>query len=210
MAALETYKPVPRARIPRSFGPNEFLLFLPEIKEFLENKDFASLKDLLKNIHSIDISEGWERLEPQQKIVIFKLLTPRKAIEVFEDLLFGEQSYLLNNLENTEVAPILNEMASDERADLFKELRPKVMKKLFSVMKKEEVEDVQQLLSFEEDTAGSLMTTDFLSLRKEMTARQAILWLQETRKGQTAYHFHHLYVLDDRRCLIGFVDMDTL
>ncbi|MFH1338599.1 MAG: magnesium transporter, partial [Candidatus Omnitrophota bacterium] len=46
--------------------------------------------------------------------------------------------------------------------------------------------------------------------RKEMTARQAILWLQETRKGQTAYHFHHLYVLDDRRCLIGFVDMDTL
>ncbi len=210
MVALETYKANPRSRAPRSFGPSEFLLFLPEIKEFLESKDFASLKDLLKNIHSIDIAEGWVRLEPQEKILIFKLLTPKKAIEVFEDLRFDEQSYLLNNLGNAEVAPILNEMASDERADLFKELPPKVMKKLFSLMRKEEVEDVQQLLSFEEDTAGGLMTSDFLSLRKDMTARQAILWLQGAHKGQAAYHFHHLYVLDDQRCLIGFVDIDTL
>lgn len=210
MAALETYKTSPRNRNLRIFGPNEFILFLPEIKEFLVNKDFAPLKDLLKNIHSVDVAEGWERLEPQEKIVIFKLLTSKKAIEVFEDLRLTEQSYLLNNLDNTEVAPILNEMASDERADLFKELSPKVIKKLFSLMKKEEVEDVQQLLSFEEGTAGSLMTTDFLSLKKEMTARQAILWLQEAYKGKAPYHFHHLYVLDEKRTLIGFMDLDTL
>ena len=210
MPTSETYKIARRTRGVRNFGPNEFLLFLPEINEFLQKKDFSSLKELLKNIHSIDISEGWERLPPQEKIVIFKLLPPKKAIEVFEDLLFDEQSYLLNNLENTEVAPILNEMAPDERADLFKELRPKVMKKLFSVMKKEEVEDVQQLLSFREDSAGGLMTTDFLSLKKEMTARQAILWLQEAHKKQMPYHFHHIYVLDEQRNLLGFVDIDSL
>jgi len=141
---------------------------MEEIKEFLDNKDFTALKDLLKKIHSIDIAEGWERLESQEKIIIFKLLTSKKTIEVFEDLRFHDQSYLLNNLDNTEVVPILNEMASDERADLFKELAPKVMKKLFSLMKKEEVEDVQQLLSFEDETAGSLMTTDFLSLKKDL------------------------------------------
>jgi len=101
-------------------------------------------------------------------------------------------------------------MAPDERADLFKELSPKVMKKLFSLMKKEEVEDVQRLLSFKENTAGSLMTTDFLSLRKDMTARQAITWLQEASKTRSVYRFHHLYVLDEQRRLLGFVDLDTL
>ncbi len=213
MPILETYKSNSKngkSRIQRMFGPNEFILFLPEIKEFLENKDFTAIKDLLKSIHSIDIAEGWERLQPQEKILIFKLLTSRKAVEVFEDLRFAEQSYLLNNLDNTEVAPILNEMAPDERADLFKELSQKVKKKLFSLMKKEEVEDVQQLLNFEEDTAGSLMTTDFLSLKKDMTARQAILWLQETHKSQSAYHFYHLYVLDEQRRLLGILDLDTL
>jgi len=211
MPVLESYKNNLKVKTAqRAFGPNEFILFLPEIKEFLDNKDLSALKDLLKSIHSIDIAEGWGRLQLQEKIIIFKLLSSKKAVEVFEDLRFGEQSYLLNNLDNTEVAPILNEMASDERADLFKELSPKVIKKLFSLMNKEEVEDVQQLLSFEEDTAGSLMTTDFLSLKKDMTARQAIIWLQEAHKGQSAYHFYHLYVLDEQRRLIGFVDLDTL
>jgi len=211
MPVLEGYKSNHKSKTTqRGFGPNEFILFLPEIKEFLNNKDFLSLKDLLKRIHSIDIAEGWMRLDSQEKIVIFKLLTFKKAIEVFEDLQFNEQSYLLNNLDNTEVAPLLNEMASDERADLFKELPSKVMKKLFSLMKKEEVEDVQQLLSFQEETAGSLMTSDFLTLKKEMTARQAIIWLQETHKSHSAYHFYHLYVLDEQRRLLGFVDLDTL
>lgn len=211
MPVLENYKTNPRGKTSqRAFGPNEFILFLPEIKEFLANKDFTSLKDLLKKIHSIDIAEGWRRLEPQEKVIIFKLLSSKKTVEVFEDLRFVEQSYLLRNLDNARVAPILNEMAPDERVDLFKELSPKVIKKLFSLMKKEEVEDVQQLLTFQEDTAGSLMTTDFSSLKKDMTARQAILWLQETHKSESAYHFYHLYVLDDQRRLIGFVDLDTL
>ncbi|MFH1678853.1 MAG: magnesium transporter [Candidatus Omnitrophota bacterium] len=210
MPVLENYKTAPKGKNSRSFGPNEFILFIPEIKEFLENKDFPSLKDLLRKIHSIDIAEGWNGLQPQEKILIFKLFTSKKAIEVFEDLQFSDQSYLLNNLENTEFVPIINEMASDERADLFKELQPKTIKKLFSLMKKEEVEDVQQLLSFKEDTAGSLMTTDFLSLKKDITARQAIIWLQETQKSHSQYHFYHLYVLDEQRRLIGFLDLDAL
>lgn len=210
MPALKTYKSNSKGKALRAFGPNEFILFLPEIKEFLANKDLFTIKELLKKIHSIDIAEGWGRLEPQEKIVIFKLLTSRKAIEVFEDLRFSEQSYLLNNLDNAEVAPILNEMAPDERADLFKELPAKVMKKLFFLMKKEEVDDVQQLLSFNEETAGSLMTTDFLSLKKEMTARQAILWLQEMHKSQFSYQFHLLYVLDDQQRVIGVLELNTL
>lgn len=191
-------------------GPNQFILFLPEIRELLIQKDFGQLKDLLKRIHSIDIAEGWENLESQEKVIIFKLFSIKKAIEVFEDLRFSEQSYLLNNLDNLEIASILNEMASDERVRLFKDLPVKVNKKLFSLMKKEEAEDLAKLLTFKKGTAGSLMTTEFVSLKKEMTAKQALIRIQESQKATSAGSIYSVYVTDEERHLIGAVNLQTL
>ncbi|MBU0759714.1 MAG: hypothetical protein KKA34_05070, partial [Candidatus Omnitrophica bacterium] len=105
-----------------------FALFLPEIRSFLKERNFISLKNTLKNITSMDLTEGIKQLEKNEKVIVFKLLGPKKAIEVFEGLLFGDQKYLLDNLDSQEVSEILNEMASDERADLFKDLKPKVVK----------------------------------------------------------------------------------
>jgi magnesium transporter len=189
---------------------NIFALFLPEIKELLQEKKFSELKDLLKRIHSIDLAEGWPLLSNQEKIIIFKLLTQRKAIEVFEDLRFEEQEYLLNNLDNTEIAGILNEMASDERVELFKDLSSKTVKKLFSLMKKEEVDDVRKLLTFEEDTAGSIMSTEFVELKKDMTCRRAIIYLQEKHKSEHGKKIYSIYVTDDEHRLIGGLSLQTL
>jgi len=108
-------------------------------------------------------------------VLVFKLLSFKMAIEVFENLSFDDQSYLLHNLDNQDISQILNEMASDERADLFKELPPKIVKKLTSLMKKEEVDDLNKLLKYPENTAGSLMTTDFIELRPGMSAKKALL-----------------------------------
>lgn len=190
--------------------PNSFALFLPEIKEFLQNKDFQQLKDLLRGIHSMDLAEGWTKLEPQEKIIIFHLLSGRRAVEVFEDLHLTEQAYLLNNLENQEAASIINEMASDERAKLFKDLNPKVVKKLFSVIKKEEADDVRRLLTFEEGTAGSIMTTEFVELKKTMSARQALVRLQETYKAGQYPNLYSVYVTDDEHRLIGGLSLQML
>ena len=194
----------------RQFGPNEFVLLLPEIKEFILSKSFNELKDLLKRMHSIDIAEGWQNLEPQEKILVFKLLSFKKAVEVFEDLVFNEQSHLINNLDNTDVGSILNEMAPDDRVRLFKDLSPKVHKKLISLMKKEEVEDLTKLLTFEENSAGSIMTTEFVSLRKDMTARQALIRIQESQKSTTAKSIYSVYVTDDERRLLGAVSLQAL
>lgn len=190
---------------------NTFALFLPEIKEALSDKNFIQLKDILKKIHSIDIAENWSKLEPQEKILLFKLFSFRKGIEVFEDLSFKEQSFLLNNLGNTEIAPILNEMASDDRASLFKELPPRISKKLFSIMKKEEIEDLTTLLNFEKGTAASLMTTEFVELKKDMTARRAIVVLQERQKAESAKrNIYSVFVTDENRKVIGGFSLQTL
>ncbi len=190
--------------------PNSFALFLPEIKECLRSKDFQQLKELLKGIHSMDLAEGWTKLEPQEKIIVFRLLSAKKAVEVFEDVRFQEQSYLLNNLENQESALIINEMASDDRARLFKDLKPKVVKKLFTVMRKEEAEDVRNLLTFKENTAGSIMTTEFVELKKTMTARQALVHLQDTYKAGQNPNLYSVYVTDDGHKLIGGLSLQML
>lgn len=190
--------------------PNSFALFLPEIKEFVISKDFQQLKELLKGIHSMDLAEGWTRLEPQDRIIVFRLLSAKKAVEVFEDLRFPEQSHLLNNLDNQEVASVVNEMASDDRAQLFKDLKPKVVKKLFTVMKKEEAEDVRNLLTFKEDMAGSIMTTEFVELKKTMTARQALVHLQETYKAGQIPNLYSVYVTDEGHKLIGGLSLQML
>lgn len=190
--------------------PNSFALFLPEIKEFVISKDFQQLKELLKGIHSMDLAEGWTRLEPQDRIIVFRLLSAKKAVEVFEDLRFPEQSYLLNNLDNQEVASVVNEMASDDRAQLFKDLKPKVVKKLFAVMKKEEAEDVRNLLTFKEEMAGSIMTTEFVELKKTMTARQALVHLQETYKAGQVPNLYSVYVTDEGHKLIGGLSLQML
>ena len=106
-------------------------LFVPEIKSLLRDKQFSELKTLLSNIPSVDIAEKWDTFSGQEKIFIFKLLSPDFAVEVFEFLEFEEQSFLLHNLDNEEVSNVLNEMSTDDRADLFKDLPPEVIKKFF-------------------------------------------------------------------------------
>lgn len=191
-------------------GVDIFALFLPEIKELINQKDFNRLKALLKTIHSMDLAEGWETLEPKEKIIVFKLLGSRKAIELFEALKFLEQSYILKNLNNEEVALVINEMASDERADLFKELPEKIFKKLFALVSKEEAQDLKELIHYKEGTAGSLMSTELVELKKDMTARQAIVFIQENLRAEYHENIYSVFVTDESHKLIGSISLQDL
>ncbi|MFH0826302.1 MAG: magnesium transporter [Candidatus Omnitrophota bacterium] len=187
-----------------------FALFLPEIKELIEKRDFNGLKVCLKNIRSIDLSQGWKTLGPSEKIIIFKLLSSKKAVETFENLKFPEQEFILNNLANTEQAQIINEMSPDERADLFQDLPKKASKKLFNLVSKEEAMDLRKLLVYKEDTAGSLMTTEFVELKKDMTARQALLFIQENLRAEDRENIYSVFVTDEFHKLIGMVSLQDL
>lgn len=187
-----------------------FALFLPEIKDRLRRRNFSQVKDIIKTIPSMDLAEGIKLLDGHEKILVFKLLRSKVAIEVFENLPFEDQSYLLNNLDNQEISEILNEMASDERADLFKDLPPKVVKKLTSLMKKEELDDLNKLLKYPEGTAGSLMTTELIELRPTMTAKKALLTLQENYRPGQFKDINSIYVTDESHKLMGEVTLQML
>lgn len=187
-----------------------FALFLPETKELIKTKDFNGLKVFLKNVHSMDLAQGWRHLEPTEKIIVFKLLGTRKAVEVFENLRLPEQTFILNNLENLEVVQVINEMAPDERADLFKELPAKVFKKFLQLVSKEKAQDIRKLVNYKEGTAGSLMTTEFVELKKDMTARQAILSIQENLRAEYRENIYSVFVTDDNHSLIGYIPLQEL
>jgi magnesium transporter len=187
-----------------------FALFLPEIKELMTKKDFPGLKTFLKNVNSIDLAEGWKYLEPIEKITVFKLLGSKKAVEVFENLKLEEQRYVLDNLGNAEISAVINEMAPDEMTDLFKELPPKVFKKLFNLINKEEAQDLRKLLVYKEGTAGSLMTTEFVELKKAMTARQAILFIQENLRAEHHENIYSVFITDDNHKLTGSISLQNL
>ena len=185
-------------------------LFLPEIREFIQKKDLNALKNLLKTAHSMNLAEGWKHFEAQEKILVFKLLGTRKAVEVFETLPLPEQTYILNNLDNMEVAQIINDMAPDERADLFKELPTKVMRKFLALASKEEAQNIEKLMDYKEGTAGSLMTTDFVVVKKDMSAKQAILSIQENLRADYRENIYSIFVTDESYKLIGHVSLQDL
>lgn len=187
-----------------------FALFLPEIKELLQAKDFNGLKVMIKGINSMDLAEGWHYLEPTEKIIIFKLLGTRKSVELFENLKPIEQSHILNNLDNQEVTQIIHEMAPDVRADLFKELPRKAVKKFLSLVNKEQASEIKDLIEYKEGTAGSLMTTEFVELKKDMTARQAIVSIQENLRADHHENIYSVFVTDEQHKLIGIISLQDL
>lgn len=186
------------------------MLFMPEIRQCLENKRWPELKQILLKIPPMDLAEGWGNFSPRERIIIFKLFDIRLATELFESLRLEDQSFLLNNLEDGNVARILNDMAPDERANLFKDLPRKVYKKFFRLMSKEEAADVAELLAYDEGAAGAVMTTEFVELRKDMTARGAILKLQDCLRFDSSADVHTVYVTDENNILKGAVELQDL
>ncbi|MFC1546112.1 magnesium transporter [bacterium] len=189
---------------------NVMALLLPEIKELLKERRFADVKEILRNVHAMDIAVRFHDFEDNEKILIFKLLEKDKAIETFEAVRFEDQSLILDNLESKDISQVLNEMAPDERVDLFHELSDEEVQKFLSLMRKDEVEDVKKLIDYEEGTAGSLMTTEVVALSPDMTARNALLKLQEELKAGESEHIYSSYVTDENLYLFGAVDLQDL
>ncbi|MDI6703537.1 MAG: magnesium transporter [bacterium] len=181
-------------------------LFIPEIREFLEIGAEDRLQRLLQEFHPADIAEIFEELKLDEKVAVFRALQDEKAISVFEQLDTSLQQELLEVLSKKKTVEVLDEMASDERADLFSELEPKTIDRLFRLMKKEEVADVKKLLKYKEDTAGGIMTTDYVALREETTVEETTTYLREAVEAET---ISYIYVVDKEDRLTGVVSIRT-
>ena len=175
---------------------------------YIENKEIQKLKSLLQEAEAIEILFAMGELSGREKAIVFRLLPKDSAIEVFEQLDSGLQQTLLQSFTDEKVIEIVNEMAPDDRVRLLDEMPAKVAKRLLGLLSPEERKTTNILMGYEPETAGRVMTTEYMSLKREMTVADAIakIKLQAIDK-ETIYT---LYVTDALRKLEGVVTLKDL
>ncbi len=185
-------------------------LFIPEMKQLIQQKKLDELKSLVSEINPIDIADGFSNFPPEHQLLILKLLEPNRVIEVFEELDIPQQEYIVQHLEDQTLTPLLEGIPSDVTADLFKELPEKIVKKMTSLMEKEKVQVVQNVMEFPENCAGALMNPDVIGISPEQTARATLDLVQARTRVRKSIDIETLYVTNNAGRLLGAVSLRTL
>ena len=178
-----------------------------QVEELLEKREFKELKELLETMHPVDIVEILEDIEQRQMILIFRLLAKEEAAEVFTDMNSDMREYLINALTDSELEEVMDEMYLDDSVDVLEEMPANVVDRLLSVTDEETRQKINALLQYPEDSAGSIMNVEYISLRKEMTVEDAILKIRQV--GINRETIYTCYVTEKKK-LIGAVDVKDL
>ncbi|MHB9054166.1 MAG: magnesium transporter [Thermoleophilia bacterium] len=164
--------------------------------------------DKLALLHPADIADIANELSPEERVAVVESLEDEIAADTVEEMHPNFQAILLNDMNERKAATILSNMDPDDAADLLADLPEEKAASLLSSMRLKEARDVKQLLRYEEDTAGGIMTTEFVSLPPGMTAGQAIGRLRELEPD--AETIYYIYVVDGDGHLAGVVSLRDL
>lgn len=177
------------------------------ILDLLEQRKFKELKEELETLHPVDIVDLLEDFDLKQTILIFRLLAKEDAAEVFTDMNSDMRENLINALTDSELEEVMDEMYVDDTVDVLEEMPANVVDRLLMVTDEETRKKINALLQYPEDSAGSIMNVDYISLRKEMTVEEAILKIRQV--GINRETIYTCYVTEKRK-LIGSVDVKDL
>ncbi len=153
-----------------------------------------SSKDKLSRLHPVEIAQLAETLSPIHRTEIVESLDNETAADTLEEMSTENQARILEKMDEERAADILEEMSPDDAADVLSELSDEKAQELFNLMEDEEKADVAELMPFDKDTAGGLMTTEFVTFPKNLTVGDAILRLREM--AETPNMIYYLYVVE--------------
>lgn len=175
--------------------------------ELLDAREFKKLKEKLENMHPVDIVEVMEEAEERQRVLMFRLLAKEEAAEVFTDMNSDMREDLINALTDSELEEVMEEMYVDDTVDVVEEMPANVVDRLLKATDEETRKKINALLQYPEDSAGSIMNIEYISLRKEMTVEEAILKIRQV--GINKETIYTCYVTEKKK-LIGSVDVKDL
>ena len=179
-----------------------------QLEAMLSAGNYDGVKLLLSPVQPVDIAQAIGTLPMILQALAFRLLNKNEAIEVYEYLDPSVQQNLLDRLRSNEVLDLVEEMSPDDRVRLFDELPAKVVRRLLAELSPEERRVTAQLLGYESETAGRLMTTEFIDLKEFLSVSQALkLVRQRATFSETIYS---LYVTDKERHLTGILSLRDL
>ncbi|MCL2587300.1 MAG: magnesium transporter [Firmicutes bacterium] len=181
------------------------------VAELLENKDIKSLKSLLQGIDdNLMILQIIQELSRSETAIVFRLLSKEQALYIFEELDTPVQRELLESFTDSYACELVEELSPDDRVHLFDELPAKVAKRLIGLLSPEERKVTYMLMGYEPETAGRIMTPYFISLKKEMTAGQALEKIRKQARDEDTETIYTLYVTDQAKKLEGSMSLRKL
>jgi Mg2+ transporter MgtE len=162
----------------------------------------------ISKLHPADIADIVEELSARERSAIFAQLSDEMAAETLEELEPDDQRSVIENMDAERASEILEEMGPDEAADLLADLSEERAREILDLMETADADDVRELLSFPEDTAGGLMTTEYVVVSVGLTAQECIEALRVLEPE--AEHVYYVYVIDDEEHLIGVLSLRDL
>lgn len=179
-----------------------------KILSLLSEHNFGDLKPLLASMNEVELAYILEELSGAERVLLFRLMPKELAAEVFVELDRDIKEVLLSSLTDAEVKGVVNELFADDAVDLVEEMPANVVKRLLRMSDGETRKTINELLRYESDSAGSIMTTEFISFDCEMTVAEALAKIK--RRAIDSETIYTCYVTDKHRVLLGFVTVKTL
>ena len=174
----------------------------------LEDKKYATLRDILVTMNPSDVAGLFGGLDERQIALLYRLLPKELAAETFVEMEPDAQEMLIKGFSDNELKDVLDELYVDDAADLVEEMPANVVKRILKQVDPEMRSSINQILRYPEYSAGSLMTTEYVSLRPNMTVEDAILRIR--RQGVDKETIYTCYVLGNDRTLVGLVTVKDL
>ncbi len=186
--------------------PNPILI--PELRVMLAEQDEQGLIEVTTELHPASVADFTEGLEATETWEVLRHAPLAIQADIFSYFSNTKQDELVHGAGRQRMSALLEEMAPDNRVDLLKRLDPQVVEELLPLVAKAERQDIRQLLSYAEGSAGAVMTTEYASIPDNITAGEAISRLRLQAPNNEMIYY--IYVLGSDRHLLGFVSLKTL
>ena len=183
-------------------------LVCSELEILLKQENWSGAKVILQPVQPVDIAEAIARLPEAMQALAFRLLEKDEAIAVYEYLAPSVQQVLLQDFNRQDVRTIIDRMSPDDRVRLFDELPAKVVRQLLVQLSPAERQATALLLGYQPETAGRIMTPEYLSLKERWTVAQAFQHIRQV--APTKETIYSLYVTDNQHCLTGSLSLRDL
>ena len=178
------------------------------LQELLESRQYTLLRQTISEMNTVDIAAAMGEMEEEDSLKMFRILPKDMAADVFADLELDNQQYIIRSLSDREASNIIDNLMADDATDLLEEMPASVVKRILANASPETRADINHLLRYPEDSAGSIMTVEYVDLREDMTVADAIERIR--KKGVDSETINICYVVTRQKILVGTVALRYL
>ena len=188
---------------------NEELELKERVLNALSTRNAAELRDIFETVPNIDIAEAVEEVDDVASLLyIFRVIPNEYSAEFFAELPVEQQEMIINAFTDKELVELIANSFADDIADTLEEMPANIVSRVLRACPKDMRQDVNTLLNFKENTAGSVMTTEYIEMKNGTTVKDAIKFIRN--KGRDAETIYTIFVRDAKRTMVGTVDLDEL